>query len=79
MNRIVIQSRVGIDGVLKLLVPVGESEADRKVQVTIDPLHASQLSREEWHRFVLATAGSIADPSFVRHEQGQYECREEIP
>jgi len=28
---------------------------------------------------VLTTAGSITDPSFVRHEQGQYERREELP
>ena len=29
--------------------------------------------------FVLATAGSIADPSFVRDDQGEYERREELP
>jgi len=30
MNRIVIHSRVGADGVLQLTVPVGEADADRE-------------------------------------------------
>ena len=34
---------------------------------------------EGWRNFVLATGASITDPSFVRHEQGEYERREELP
>jgi hypothetical protein len=29
------------------------------------------MTQEEWRDFILATAGSITDPSFVRHEQGE--------
>jgi hypothetical protein len=34
----VVHSRVGTDGVLQLTVPIGPEEADKEVQVTIDPL-----------------------------------------
>ncbi len=79
MNRIVLHSRVGADGILHITVPMGEGEADREVQVTIDPVASPPMTQEEWRNFVLTTAGSITDPSFVRHEQGQYERREELP
>ena len=81
MNRMVLHSRVGSDGVLHITVPVGKEDADREVQVTIDPVRDGPLSmtQEEWRDFVQATAGSITDPSFVRHEQGEYERREELP
>jgi hypothetical protein len=81
MNRMVLHSRVGSDGVLHISVPIGQQEADRDVQVTIDPVQVGPpvMTQEEWRDFVLRTAGSITDPSFVRHEQGEYEQREELP
>jgi hypothetical protein len=60
-------------------VPIRTADADREVQVTIDPIVPAAMTQEEWSAFVMATAGSIPDPSFVRHEQGQYERREELP
>ncbi len=81
MNRIVLHSVVGSDGVLRITVPIGEAYADQEVQVTIDPAQVgpTSMTQEEWREFVLSTAGSITDPSFVRHEQGEYEQREELP
>ena len=81
MTRMVIHSRIGADGVLHITVPMGKEDADREVQVTIDPAPVGppQMRQEEWRAFVLSTAGSITDPSFVRHEQGEYEEREELP
>ena len=79
MKRMVFHSRVGADGVLHIRVPMGAGDAGRQVQVTIDPVGPSPMTQEEWRNFVLSTAGSITDPSFVRHEQGQYEHREELP
>ena len=79
MNRMILHSRVGADGILHITVPIGKADADREVQVTIDPVRPSPMTQEEWRNFVLSTAGSITDPSFVRHEQGQYERREELP
>lgn len=81
MNRMVLHSRIGSDGVLRLTVPIGKEDADREVQVTIDAVWVGPppMTQEEWRDFVLATAGSITDPSFIRHEQGGYERREELP
>ena len=81
MNRLVLHSRVGPDGVLHITVPLGTEDADREVQVTIDPAPGGppRMTQEEWRLFVLSTAGSISDPSFVRHDQGEYERREELP
>ena len=79
MNRMVIHSRVGADGILNISLPIGKADADREVQVTVDPVGSSPMTQEEWRNFVLATAGSLADPSFVRHEQGEYERREQLP
>jgi hypothetical protein len=79
MNRMVVHSRVGADGILNIVLPIGKADADREVQVTVDPVGPSPMTQEEWRSFVLSTAGSISDPSFVRHEQGEYEAREELP
>ncbi|MGO9110135.1 MAG: hypothetical protein ACLP9L_12955 [Thermoguttaceae bacterium] len=79
MNRMVVHSRIGADGILNITLPIGEADANREVQVTVDPVGSSPMTQEEWRNFVLSTAGSITDPSFVRHEQGEYEGREELP
>jgi hypothetical protein len=81
MNRMVLHSRVGSDGVLHIDIPIGKECADRQVQVTIDPIGAGppSMSQEEWRQFVMETAGSITDRSFVRHPQGEYERREQLP
>jgi hypothetical protein len=79
MNRMILHSRVGADGVLHLTVPIGETDANREVQVTIDEVGPPPMSPKAWRNFVQSTAGSITDASFVRHEQGEYERREELP
>ena len=38
MNRIVTKLKVSSDGVLHLTLPVGISEADKEVQVTVEPV-----------------------------------------
>jgi hypothetical protein len=82
LDRIVLNSRVGADGVLHVTVLVGAADANREVQVTVEPAtppRPKPMTQAEWRQFVMATAGSITDPSFVRHEQGEYERREELP
>jgi hypothetical protein len=82
MTRIEIQSRVGPDGVLNLSVPVGPAEANRTVKVTVEgvkePEPKPSMTPEEWKAFIDSTAGSITDPTFKRHDQGEYEDRGEI-
>jgi len=79
MDRKIIRSRIGADGVLHVTVPMNLADANREVQLTIDPVSSPPLTPEEWRTFVLATAGSVTDPSFVRQDQGEYERREELP
>ncbi len=79
MNRMIIKSRIGTDGVLHMTVPMSAADANREVQVTIEPVGSAAMTLGEWRNFVHATAGSITDPTFVRHEQGAYEHREELP
>jgi hypothetical protein len=81
MNRIVLHSRVGADGVLNLTVPIGAAAADREVQVTIEasePKPQTNSDREEWGQFVLETAGAWQG-ELERPEQGEYEQRDALP
>ena len=79
MNRIVLKSKVGADGVLRGAVPVGAEEANREVQVTIEPAAARRpMTQEEWQNFILSTAGTW-EGDFERPEQGEYEQRDELP
>jgi hypothetical protein len=80
MTRVVVRSRVGPDGVLHVDVPLGEAEANREVVVTVeDAPAASRMDDEAWLKAFWAVAGSITDPTFERHPQGEYEQRDELP
>lgn len=77
MNRIVFQTNVGRDGILHVTLPLGLQEADRSVQVTVEPV-GLKMAPDDWRNFILATAGSIDDPTFERPEQGIYERRHSL-
>jgi hypothetical protein len=80
LDPITVNSTVGADGVLRVTVPIGASDANREVRVTIEPASpAARMTQDEWRQFVLSTAGSVTDPTFVRHPQGEFERREELP
>jgi hypothetical protein len=80
MRRMVIRSTVSADGILHLTVPLGREEAHNEVQVTVESIVPKQpMTQEEWRAFVLATAGSVNDPTFERPPQGDYEERESLP
>jgi len=79
MDRMIVKWRIGADGVLHVTVPISPADANREVQVTIEPLSPPPMTEEAWRSFIQSTAGSVLDPSFVRHGQGEYERREELP
>lgn len=79
MSRIELTSTVGSDGVLRLQVPLSPTVAGREVKVTVEPVPRPPMTMEEWHTFIDRTAGSIADPTFHRWEQGEFEQREMLP
>jgi hypothetical protein len=80
MNRMVLHSVVGPDGVLHITVPIGKEFADQEVQVTIDPARAgaASMTQEEWREFVLSTAGAWQG-DLERPEQLQYQERDDLP
>jgi hypothetical protein len=80
LSPIFIKSRVGPDGVLSLHVPIGEAEANRDVLVIVNaaPAGVSLTADSQWREFIRQHAGSISDPTFTRHDQGEYERREPL-
>lgn len=78
MNRIVMKSRVGHDGTLSLSLPLGAAEADREVQVTVEPCtSATPPSQSDWAAWVDSMAGSW-EGDFERPSQGAFEVREPL-
>jgi hypothetical protein len=80
MTPIELRSKVDANGVLSISVALGKSEANREVRVTVEPLEEppSTVAPDGWRQFVSEMAGSISDPSFQRHPQGDFEQREEL-
>ena len=78
MTRMIFKSRVGNDGVLHVLLPLGASEANHDVQVTVESAGVPNMAPEEWRKWVEAMAGRISDASFCRLEQGETEEREAL-
>ena len=82
MTPTTVTSRVGADGVLSVVLPLGPAEANREVRVTVEPVsEKSEMTPEEWSEWrawVKSMAGSITDPTFRRHEQGEYEVRDQL-
>lgn len=81
MNRIIVKSRIGVDGVLQLSVPIGVAEANQEVQITIDAatrMTPPSPTPEEWQAFLRSTAGAWQG-DLERPAQGEYEQRDELP
>lgn len=83
MTRIELRTRIGPDGILTLSVPAGMSEANREVNVIIEPVEATDrqtatMTPEEWERFVDETAGAWKG-DLKRPEQGEFEVRDQLP
>ena len=80
MQTIQLHSKVGADGILSLMVPLGVADANSEVMVTIQPVGTAP--REErlrhWRSIVNQTYGSCASLEFERPDQGSFEIREEL-
>ena len=69
MDRMVVKSTVSSDGILHLALPVGIEDANREVQITVEPVPPVPMSQEEWQKLVLSTGGKWQG-EFQRPEQG---------
>jgi hypothetical protein len=75
MNRVILKSKVGRDGVLHLDLPLSLSEAEKEVQVTVEAVTPKQpMTQEEWKAWVQSMAGSWQG-DFERLPQGEFEER----
>jgi hypothetical protein len=77
MNRMVVNSRVGSDGVLHVSVPVGPADADRQVRVTIEPADEAPAGSVEYRDWLRDVAGKWQG-DFERPLQGSAEEREPL-
>lgn len=75
MTSIEVKSRADANGVVNVSIPLGTGDANREVRVIVEPLD-EVASAEQWRQFIHETAGSISDPTFQRHPQGEFEHRE---
>jgi hypothetical protein len=75
MNTMIVRSRVGADGVLRVAVPVGSAEADREMQVTIEPLPERRNEGAEYLAWLEKSGGRWMG-DFERPPQGAFEERE---
>ena len=66
-----------INGILQLTLPLGTADADREVQITVEPVGPQALSPQEWRQRILETAGKWQG-ELERPEQGAYEQREPL-
>ena len=75
MNAMIVRSRVDADGVLRVAVPVGAAEADRELQVTIEPLPHHGDEHAEYVAWLEKSAGRWKG-DFERLPQGDFEERD---
>ncbi len=47
MNRMVLKSKVGTDGVLHVDIPIGEAEAGQEVQIIVEPNGVPSKTKQE--------------------------------
>jgi hypothetical protein len=77
MNAMTVRSRIDADGVLRVAVPVGAAEADREVQLTIEPVPQRAEDRAEYVAWLRSMAGRWKG-EFERMPQGDFEVRDAL-
>ena len=77
MERMTVLSRVGADGILHVSVPVGVTDANRPVQVTIEPADDRPNSASEYEVWLEGLSGRWQG-EFLRGNEGIFETREPL-
>ncbi len=77
MNRLVMRSRVGADGVLQVQVPLSVDDANREVEVTIEAVRSATPAGEEYSAWLHSIAGQWQG-DFERPPQGDLEERDAL-
>lgn len=77
MKSIIVHSKIGSDGVLHVIVPVGATEANREVKIAIEAADVRSGTKEEWQTFITSMAGRWQG-DFERPDQGEFEQRDPL-
>lgn len=78
MNRIVMKSRVGNDGELRLRLPVGWLETGDEIEVSVEAIEPkSKPTRLEWNEWVDSLAGAWQG-DFERPAEGTLQERDAL-
>jgi hypothetical protein len=78
MDPVTVRSRVDADGTLRVIVPIGAQDANREVQVTVEPVTPEKAaSQAEWEAWVDSMAGCWQG-GFERPPQGTLEQRDPL-
>jgi len=75
MQRTIVNSRVGADGVLQVQVPLEAADANRDVRVTIEPADAVPTVSDDYPSWLRSVAGQWRG-ELERSPQGTLEERE---
>lgn len=72
MQTVILRYRVGEDGILHLDVPVGLTDAELEVTITLKKVTPVTITSEEleWKEFIERTYGSCADDPIVIDNEG---------
>jgi hypothetical protein len=77
VDRMTVISRVGADGVLSVSVPLGLNDANRPVQVTIEPAAETSNGRTHYGSWVDGLSGRWQG-DFAGGDEGNFEAREPL-
>ena len=77
MSRITLRSRVGVDGVLRLAVPVGSAEAEHQMQVTIESIPDEAAGSSDYANWLDRIAGQWQG-DFERFPTTDFEQRDSL-
>lgn len=77
MTRVIVHSKVDADGILRLAVPLGSTEAEREMQVTIESAAPQLAGNDDYHAWLDSVAGRWQG-EFERLPQGTFESREAL-
>ncbi len=72
MQILTLRYRVGEDGILHLDVPVGLTDTELEVTITLKKVTPATITSEalEWKKFIERTYGSCADDPIVIDDEG---------
>ncbi|MGD9647502.1 MAG: hypothetical protein AB7U73_17440 [Pirellulales bacterium] len=74
MQTIRIVQKTSADGTLSLQIPLGKPEVECEVLVVVDVTGNNRLPKDrDWPNGYFDLAGSLADDTFFRHPQGEWQ------